>query len=264
MRAGRDFESDGDTGHHLDAAPRQESGEQQLVDPFRHRRRRAVREHRLRTEGDGDLKTAAKTLRDAVMLRPALVALPVHRGRAAVEHLHPVRPDVAHSGFGILGEYQWKRNELAGVLRPAFQDRQRIECAVTLHDLMAGRVPYRFRHQVAQAPHHRQQFQRVHDALRHLRRHELVDLPGQIVEPVHAERETHPLDRSVQVGRDRDVESRRLLEQQRRPAARHLARAIRHRRDLEVGADRLGDAGEQAAAIEIGDEVVEVGVHGER
>ena len=52
-----------------------------------------------------------------------------------------------------------------------------------------------------------------------------------------------------------------LLEQQRRPAARRLAGAIGDGRDLEVRADRFADARQQAALVEIGEEVVEVGVH---
>ena len=59
-------------------------------------------QHRLGAERDGDLEPLAQPLGDAVVLRAALVPLPVHAGRAAVEHLHAVGADVAHAGFGIL------------------------------------------------------------------------------------------------------------------------------------------------------------------
>ena len=80
----------------------------------------------------------------------------------------------------------------------------------------------------------------------------------EIVERLHAEREAHALVRSVDVGRHRDVEAGRLLEQQRRAAARRLARAIGDGGDFEIGADRLGHAREQLALVEIGEEVVEI------
>ena len=70
--------------------------EQQLVEPFGHRRGRAVRQHRLGAERDRDVEPLAEPLGDAVVLRAALVPLPVHAGRAAVEHLHAVGADVAH------------------------------------------------------------------------------------------------------------------------------------------------------------------------
>ena len=96
---------------------------------------------------------------------------------------------------------------------------------------------------------------------RHLRRHQLVDLGGEIVERLHAEREAHPLDRAEDVAGDRDVEAGRPLEQQRGAAARRLAGPIGDRGDLEVGAHRFGDAREQLALVEVGEKVVEVRVH---
>ena len=93
--------------------------EQQLVEPFRHRRGGAVRQHRLGAERDGDLEPLAQPLGDAMMLRAALVPLPVHAGRPAIEHLHPVGADVAHAGLRILGEHERQRDVAAAVVRPA-------------------------------------------------------------------------------------------------------------------------------------------------
>ena len=95
------------------ALARQEAAEQQLVEPFGHRRGRAVRQHRLGAERDRDLEPLAQPLGDAVVLRAALVPLPVHAGRAAVEHLHAVGADVAHAGLGILREHQRQRDVAA-------------------------------------------------------------------------------------------------------------------------------------------------------
>ncbi len=120
-------------------------------------------------------------------------------------------------------------------------------CTTSWH----GRVLDGLRHQIAQPPDHRQHLQRVHDALGHLRRHQLVDLPREIVERAHAEREAHPLQRSEDIRRDRHVEAGRLLEQQRRPAARALARAIGDGGNLEVRTDRFGDPRQQTALVEI-------------
>ena len=53
---------------------------------------------------------------------------------------------------------------------------------------------------------------------------------------------------------DRHVEAGRLLEQQRRTAARRLAGAVGDGGDLEVGADRLRDPREQLPLVEVGDE----------
>ena len=136
---------------HLDAATGQEAAEQQLVEPLGHRRGGAVGQHRLRAERDRDLEPLPQPLGDAVVLRAALVALPVHAGRAAVEHLHPVGADVAHAGLGILGEDQRQGDEPAAVVGPALEDRQLVERAVAPDDLLAGRVLDRLRHQVASA-----------------------------------------------------------------------------------------------------------------
>ena len=250
-----------DAFHHLDPALREKAAEDQLVEPFRHRRGRAVRQHRLRAERDGHVEPMAEPLGDPVVLRAALVPLPVHAGGAAVEHLHAIGADVPHAGLGIFGEHQRQRDESSAVFGPALEDRQLVERAVSTNDFLARRILDRLRHQIAQPAHHRQHLERVHDAFGHLRRHELVDFRGEIVERLDAERQAHAFERSEHVAGDRHVEPGGLLEQQRRTAARHLARAVGDGGDLEIRADRLVDARQQLALVEIGEEIVEVCVH---
>ena len=68
LRIRRYLEIRGHALHQLDAPAREEAAEQQLVEPLRHRRGRAVRQNRLRAERDGDFETLAHLLGDAVML----------------------------------------------------------------------------------------------------------------------------------------------------------------------------------------------------
>ena len=193
VRARRHFEIDRDALDQFDPAPRKKPAQQQFVEPFGHRRRGAVRQHRLGAERDGHVEPPAEALGDPVVLRTALVTLPVHAGGTAVEHLHAIGADIPHPGLGILCEHQRKRDVSPAVLGPAFQDRQRVERPVAVYDLLAGRGPDRLRHQVAQAARHREHLQRVHDAFRHLWRHQLVDFLREIIERLHAEREAHAL-----------------------------------------------------------------------
>ena len=263
VRAGRNFEIHGHALHQVDAPAREEAAEQQFVETFRHRRGGAVREHRFRAQRHGHFEPLSETLRHAVVLRSAFVPLPVHPGRAAVEDLHAVGADIAHAGLWIFREHQRKGYVSAAVLGPALQDRQRIERPVAIDDFVAGGILYRPRHEIAQAADHRQHLQRVHDACRHLRRHELVDLLREIVERAHTEREAHALVRSVHIRCDRDVVTRRTLEEQRGPSARQLARAVGDGGDLEIRADRLGDAPKQFALVKIREKIIQVCVHAE-
>ena len=260
VRAGRHFEIDRHARHELDSAPRQKSGEQQFVEPFGHRRGRAVRQHRLWAESHGDFEPLAEPLRHTVMLRAILVPLPVHPRRPSVEHLHAIGADVAHAGLRILCEHERKRDEGTAVFGPAGQDRQVVERAVTLHDLLARRVLHRLGHEIAEPPDHGQHLQRIHDPFGHVGCHQAVDLCGEIVKRLHAEREAHALHRSVDVRRDGHVEAGWLFKEERGTAARRLARTVDHGRDLEVRADGLGHARQQLAAFEISEKVVQVGI----
>ena len=82
----------------------------------------------------------------------------------------------------------------------------------------------------------------------------------QVVERADAERQAHTLHRSEHVRRDRHVEAGRVLEQQRRPAARGFARAVCDRRDLEVRIGRIGDVFEEPSLVEVREKSVQVGV----
>ena len=258
MRARRHLEIDGDSLHELDAPPAEESGQQQLVEPFRHRRRCRVGEDRLGAQRHRHLEPLAHALGNAMMLRATLVPLPVHAGRASVEHLHPVRADVSHAGFRILGNHERQRDVAPAVFGPRLQNRQLVKRSIALDDFLTRRVLDGLRHQIAQTVEHREHLERVEHAGRHLRRHHLVDVFGHGVERRRAERETHPFDRAEQIGRNRHVEAGRPLEQQPWAAAGQLADTIGDRCDLQIGVDALADARQQAALVEVGDEIVDV------
>ena len=248
--------------HHLDAASGEKASKEQFVQAFRHGGGGAICQDRLGAERDGNVEATAEAFGHAVMLRTAFVALPMHAGRSRVEHLHPIGADVSHACFRILGEDKRQRDVRAAVLGPAFQDRQAVERSVPPNDFLAGSVLDGLRHQIAQAADNRQHLERVHDALWHLRREERVDLRREVVERLHAERQAHALERSEYVGRDRHVEARWPLEEERRPTLRHLASSVGHCRDFEVGADRLANPDEQHPLREVGQKLVEVSVHG--
>ena len=261
LRVRRHLEVDRDGLDEVHARAPEEAREQQLVEPLGHRRGRGVGHRRVRPDRHRHLEPPAEPLGHAVVLRAALVPLPVHARRAAVEHLHAVHADVAHARLGVLRDHEREGDEPAAVLRPAAQHRQLVERGVAPDHLLAGRVLHDARHQVAQPPHHRQHLHRVEEARRHLRRHQLVDLAGDLVERGHAEGEAHPLHRAEDVGRHRHVEPGGPLEEERRPAARRLGHAVGHGRDLQVGAHLLADARQLAFLIEHGEESVQIFVH---
>ncbi len=160
----RHLEVDRPRLHQLDPATREEPREQQLVEALRHGRGRRVAQRGLGADGHGHLEALPQPLRDPVVLRAALVALPVHAGRASVEHLHAVHADVAHARLGVLRDDQRERDVAAAVFRPRAQDRDLVERSVEPHDLLARRVLHGFRQEVAEAADQRQQLHRVEHA----------------------------------------------------------------------------------------------------
>ncbi len=258
VRACRHFQIDRDPFHELDTAPAEKPGQQELVEPFGHRRRGGIRQDRLGTQRHRHLEPLAQALGHAMVLRSTFVALPVHAGRAPVEHLHSVGADVPDAGFRIFGDHQRESDVPSAVLGPCFQDRQLVQRAVALDHFLTRRVFHRLGHQVAQPIEHRQHLERIEHARRHLRRHHLVDVFRHAVERADTQRQAHALGRSEQVGRHGHIEPRGALEEQTGASAGQFAHAIGERRDFEVGIDALANAGEQAALVEVGDEVVEV------
>jgi hypothetical protein len=116
LRLRRNLEIDRAALHELGPAPGQHAGQHQFVEAFWHRRRGAVLQHGVRAEGHGHFQALPHPLGHAVVLRAAFVPLPVHARGAAVVHLHAIRPDVPHAGFGIAGNHQRQGDERAAVL----------------------------------------------------------------------------------------------------------------------------------------------------
>jgi hypothetical protein len=119
----------------------------------------------------------------------------------------------------------------------------------------------RLRHEVAQPADQRHQLERIQDAPGHRGRHQLLDLAPEVVERLDAKGEPHALDRAKDIRRDRDTEAGRMLEHQGGSTTGRLACAIGDGRDLQIRGDLVGHPGEQLAAIEVGDEVVQIWVH---
>jgi hypothetical protein len=204
--------------------------------------RRRILKDRIGAQRDGHFKTLAEPLRHAMMLRTALVPLPVHARRPAVVHLHAVRADVAHARFRIARDDERQRDERAAVFGPGGQHRQLVQAAVGLHEFLARRVLHDLRHQVGEPAHERHHLQRVHETAWHGRRRELFDLGRQLVEVLHTERQADSGHRAVDVRGDRHRVVAGFLEQQAWPAARRLGDTIHERGDLQMRIDRLADA----------------------
>jgi hypothetical protein len=123
------------------------------------------------------------------MLGAPFVALPVHRGRPSVVDLHAVSADVAHARLRVARNHERERDEGPAILGPGLEHRQLVEAAVGLDDFLAGGVLDGLRHQVREPAHERHQLQRVHEPARLRRCRELLDLVGEVVELLDAERE---------------------------------------------------------------------------
>jgi hypothetical protein len=237
VRLGGHLEIDRLAAHVLDGLAAQEPGEHPLVDAVRQRRGRRVGERGIAAERDRDLEAFAELLRAAEVARPGLVDLPVHRGGAAVDALHPVHPDVAGTGVGILGDDVGQREERSAVCRPARHHGERHEIDVVTerdHLLASGaRDPPRNggseRRQLAR---HLGELAR---ALRGARVDELLDGARVVLEIFDAERARHATPRAVRIDEERKPRALHVLEEEGRPARLH--RPIGDLGDLEVGID---------------------------
>src|SRR5262249_58565678 len=78
-----------------------------------------------------------------LVLRAALVRLPVHAEGAIVEHLKTIHPDVARAGDGIAREHRRERDVPPSVAGPAREDRQPRERRLRrLDDFLARRAAH--------------------------------------------------------------------------------------------------------------------------
>ncbi len=204
-------------------------------------------------DGDGHGHPA---LRVAQVGGPVLVDLPVHHGRAPVEHLDPVHAAVARAGRRVAAEDQRQGDERPAVLRPAGEDRQPAEVGLVEPDLLAGRLAHdlgRERRQLAQPA---QRPHLGHHPLRRLEVHERLDARPEGVERLGAERRAHPPLGAELVDQHRHVAARHVREEQRRATA--LGHAVGDLGDLEVGVDARRHAREVPVALEPRDPVAQV------
>jgi hypothetical protein len=144
LRVRGDLDADRLPGDELDRLALEEAGEHELVDVLRERRRGRVGAHGVEPERDRDLEPAV----GRQVVHPAvLVELPVHRGRAPVELLHPVHADVPRAGLRVVRDHGRERDERRRVARPAVLDREQVEIdVVTLqHDVVVSRAANRLR-----------------------------------------------------------------------------------------------------------------------
>ena len=116
----------------LDRLAAKEPGEHELVEMLRERSAGGVRGHRIEPDRYGN-RNAAILGREEIGAT-VLVHLPVHEGRGAVDHLHPVHADVARrrccgsfvmtagsvmNGAGSPGQQRWTGNRPRSTSAPS-------------------------------------------------------------------------------------------------------------------------------------------------
>ncbi len=190
LRVGRDLDADRLPGDELDRLALEEAREHELVDVLRQRRRGRVRGHRVEPQRDGDLEPA---VRGQVVHAPVLVELPVHRGRARVELLHPVHADVPRPGLRVVRDHGRQRDERRGVARPAVLDREQVEVDVVAgeHDVVMGCGAHRLRARVRDRLQLLEAAHLVDETLGRLHLEHGAELRGCVVKAVDSEREAH-------------------------------------------------------------------------
>ena len=256
LRVRRHLELDGLARDELHRRPLEEACDHQLADVLRERRARRVRGHGVEPKRDRD-RDAPVGRREQVGAA-VLVDLPVHERRAPVDLLHAVHADVPHAGLAVARDHGRQRDERRGVERPAAHDREEVEVDVVagqddllacpLGDALGRRVGDRLER--AELPH------LVDEPLRRGQLEHLLELRGDVVEPVDAEREAHPPLGAELVDEERQPRALDVLEEERRPA--RLDDPIRDLRDLELGVDLRNDAHELVLALEERDPFAEV------
>jgi hypothetical protein len=201
-------------------------------------------------------------VRGQVVHAAVLVQLPVHRGRALVELLHPVHADVARPGVRVVRDHGRQRDERRGVARPAVLDRKQVEVHVVPgenHVVMSGardrlRARVRDRLQLLQAAH------LVDEPLGRLHLEHRAELGGRVVEARDPEREAHAALGAELVDEQGLGSALRLLEEQGGPVRAH--RAVDDLRYFEVRIDLGGHANELAVALEERNPLAQVGRRG--
>ena len=243
--------------HELDLVAAQEAGHHQLVDVMRERRRRRVRGHRVEAERDGDRDLAV--LRREQIGAAVLVHLPVHVRGAAVDDLHAVHAYVPRTlsgsfvitagsvmnGAGSPGQHVWMGSRVMSTSSPVSTISWQTPLETTFGRESAIDLSF-FRPWIfSRRPSRRLHLQHVGELL------------GDGVEARRAERHGHaPLGAEL-VDQQRMLGALRVLEEQRRPAAR-LHEAVDDLGDLEVRVDLGRDPVQLALALEQRDPVAEV------
>ncbi len=124
LRVRRHLDVDRLTMNHLDPAPTEPAREDDLVKPGRERGGGRVDRGGVATERDRDLHAIEPDpLGLALVLRRALVGLPVHAECPIIEDLETVHTDVASARRGVTREDERKRDVAPRVARPAGEDR---------------------------------------------------------------------------------------------------------------------------------------------
>ncbi len=180
-----------------------------------------------------DLHAPAFALVAARLPRSVLVLLPVHSGRAPVEHLHPVHADVGLAARRIPRDDERHRHEWSGVLRPARQHRKRgeIHRVAGQHDLLARRGSNGLREHRRELRDPGDRLQLPEDPLRRLGVQEEVEALVPLLPARDLEGPEHPPARRERVDHDRDLGALHVLEEKRRTArtSRHGPRSPRSR-----------------------------------
>ena len=191
--------------------------------------------------------------------------MPVHPGRAVVEHLHPVHAHVAHPGFGIDGVHHRQGDERAAVAGPAPQHRQPPERSFvpTQHHLLTSAAPRARTGQPASGfGQKRQQPQPLPQRI--LRRAGIVeqrpDARADRFERFCAERRGHATRGAHHIGQHRETRPR-IFKQQRLAAIRRLAHAVGDLRDLVCGRNGRSDPHQLALAFQPCDKFTQVTIH---
>ncbi len=212
---------------------RKNPGKQELIEFGRQRRGGGVDRGGIAPQGDGHGHALSEGFIGTVMLRPHLVRMPMHPRRLPIVHLHPIHADVTQTGLGMLRDDKGQRDESPAILRPALENRQRVERRRVFDHFLAGRVLHRPRRPRGHLRQFRQGPQLLDQRFRHLSMHERGDPRPDFVEVVHAQGERGSRGRAEEIDDQRILRALGVREPHRRPPGAH--QPIRDLGDLETG-----------------------------